>query len=82
MSNPLDPKLMTPTERIAETARILAHGIARLKGKGDQPSKCHLLPRTRQSEVCSAQAGKGNQTPVSATGGPPVRKCKQREERK
>ena len=96
MSNLLDPESMTPAERIAEAARILGRGVARLKGKRNQPtgaqearrslpkaarraesrkdsaSKSHLLPRTRQSEVCSAQAGMGNRTPVSETGGPPA----------
>ena len=82
MFNALDPESMTPAERIAEAARILGRGVARLKGKRNQPSKSHLLPRTRQSEVCSAQAGNGNRTPVSGTGGPPARKRKRRKDRK
>jgi hypothetical protein len=81
MSNPLDPESMTPAERIAEAARILGRGVARLKEKRNHASKSHLLPRTRQSEVCSAQAGTGNRPPVSGTGGPPARKGKRRKER-
>ena len=81
MSNALDPERMTPAERIAEAARILGRGVARMKGKRNHASKGHLRPPTRQSEVCSAQAGNGNQTPVSGTGGPPAQKSDRREER-
>jgi len=33
MSNALNPELMTPTERIAEIARILAFGLIRLDAR-------------------------------------------------
>jgi hypothetical protein len=72
MQNALDPNLMSPPERLAEAARILSKGVARLKQTRNQASKTDLRSPTRQSEVCGARAGNGNRTPVAGIGDPPA----------
>ena len=39
MSNALDPNLMTPSERLAEIAEILAAGLLRLRAKQAEESE-------------------------------------------
>jgi hypothetical protein len=63
---------MSPTERLAEAARILAKGVVRFRQAENQASKTDLRSPTRQSEVCGARAGNGNRTPVAGIGDPPA----------
>jgi hypothetical protein len=58
------PDIMSPTERLAEMARILSKGVARLINSRYHASKTGLLPNTRQSETCAGETGLTERVPA------------------
>ena len=57
MSNPLDPEMMSPTERLAEAASLLARGILRRRLRTADGRKNPLdVPRQPRDECVEPQS--------------------------
>jgi hypothetical protein len=65
MSNPLRPDLMTPAERLAEIAEILAAGLIRLRARQSSP----LSPDSGESSLDCYARRSGHANALTREGG-------------
>lgn len=62
MSNPLDPEMMSPAERLEEAASLLARGILRLRLRAADGRQKRLDVSADSSHSCLEPRSEGRET--------------------